>query len=144
MFRLIFCQEFGELNHIALHNAFKRVKANFTEHAEIKGAFYQLRGGIHNFVSGCVKNVKVTIYIDEVLEDPIEVLAGAGDNELVITIDEDANVSYEWTKETWSKKVKDAWNNVQSILQEILGFITSKASSLLSVKGSNLPAIKDY
>lgn len=86
----------------------------------------------------------MTIYIDEVLEDPIEVLAGAGDNELVITIDEDANVSYEWTKETWSKKVKDAWNNVQSILQEILGFITSKASSLLSVKGSNRPAIKDY
>lgn len=100
--------------------------------------------GIHRFVSGCVKNVKVTIYIDEILEDPIEVLAGAGDNELVITIDENAHVSYEWTKETWSKIISDAWNLVQSILQDILGFITSKARSLLSVKGSNRPAIKGH
>lgn len=110
----------------------------------MKRVFFQLRGGIHNFVSGCVKNVKVTIYIDEVLEDPIEVIAGAGDNELVITIDENADVSYDWTKETWSKKIKDAWNNVQSILQDILGYISSKASSLLSVKGSNRLAIKDH
>lgn len=86
----------------------------------------------------------MTIYIDEILEDPIEVLAGAGDNELVITIDENAHVSYEWTKETWSKIISDAWNLVQSILQDILGFITSKASSLLSVKGSNRPAIKGH
>lgn len=100
--------------------------------------------GIHRFVSGCVKNVKVTIYIDEILEDPIEVLAGAGDNELVINIDENAHVSYEWTKETWSKIISDAWNLVQSILQDILGFITSKARSLLSVKGSNRPAIKGH
>lgn len=86
----------------------------------------------------------MTIYIDEILEDPIEVLAGAGDNEHVITIDENAHVSYEWTKETWSKIISDAWNLVQSILQDILGFITSKASSLLSVKGSNRPAIKGH
>lgn len=86
----------------------------------------------------------MTIYIVEILEDPIEVLAGAGDNELVITIDENAHVSYEWTKETWSKIISDAWNLVQSILQDILGFITSKASSLLSVKGSNRPAIKGH
>lgn len=86
----------------------------------------------------------MTIYIDEILEDPIEVLAGAGDNELVITIDEDANVNYEWTKETWSKVLRDAWNHVQSIIQEILEFITSKASSLLSVEGSNRPAIKGH
>lgn len=139
-----FLQESGKLNHKALHNAFKRVKDNFKDHDDLKKVFYKLRGGIHNFVSGCVQNVKVSIYIDEILEDPIEVLAGAGDNELVITIDENADVSYEWTKETWSKIIKDAWNNVQSILQDILGYISSKASSLLSVKGSNRPAIKDH
>lgn len=110
----------------------------------MKKAFFNLRGGIHNFVSGCVKNVKVTIYIDEVLEDPIEVIAGAGDNELVITIDENAHVNYDWTKETWSKVLSDAWNHVQSIIQGILEFITSKASSLLSLKGSNRPAIKGH
>lgn len=141
---MFFLQESGELNHKALHDAFKRVKDNFKDHDELKRVFFQLRGGIHNFVSGCVKNVKVTIYIDEVLEDPIEVIAGAGDNELVITIDENADVSYDWTKETWSKIIKDAWNNVQSILQDILGYISSKASSLLSVKGSNRLAIKDH
>lgn len=86
----------------------------------------------------------MTIYIDEILEDPIEVLVGAGDNELVITIDEDAHVAYEWTKETWSKIFSDAWNLVQSILQQILGCITSKARSLLSVKGSNHLAIKGH
>lgn len=136
--------ESGELNHRALHNAFKRVKDNFKDHDELKKAFINLRGGIHNFVSGCVKNVKVTIYIDEVLEDPIEVIAGAGDNELVITIDENAHVNYDWTKETWSKVLSDAWNHVQSIIQGILGFITSQASSLLSLKGSNRPAIKGH
>lgn len=141
---MFFLQESGKVNHKALHDAFKRVKDNFKDHDELKRGFSQLRRGIHNFVSGCVKNVKVTIYIDEVLEDPIEVIAGAGDNELVITIDENADVSYDWTKDTWSKKIKDAWNNVQSILQDILAYISSKASSLLSVKGSNRFAIKDH
>lgn len=107
----------------------------------MKRAFFKLREGIHEYVSGCVKNVKVTIYIDEVLDDPIEVTVGAGKNELIITIDENAHVSYKWTKETWRKIVKDARNDVKSILQEILQFITK---SLPSVEESNRPAIKDH
>lgn len=52
------------------------------------------------------------IYIDEVFEDLIEVIVGVGDNEFVIIIDENVDVSYDWMKEIWSKIIKDVWNNV--------------------------------
>lgn len=124
-----------------MHEAFKRVKDHFKDHDDLKRAFFQLRNGIHEYVSGCTKNVKVTIYIDNILDDPIEVLAGAGDNDLVINIEEDANVKYRWTKETWVKKINDAWNQVQSTLERIIDHITSEASTLLTVIGTNRLAI---
>lgn len=107
----------------------------------MKRVFFQLRGGIHNFVSGCVKNVKVTIYIDEVLDDPIEIRAGAGENDFIITIDKDANVTYSWTRETWGKVLRDAWNKAKDITERIIGFIASKVGTLISLATSALPAL---
>lgn len=132
------------LNHKALHNAFKRVKQHFKGHDQLANAFYKLRGGINDIVSGCEDNVNVSIYIDEVLDDPIEVCAGAGENELVITIDKDANVSYSWPKETWLKCISDAWNHAKSVTKSIIEYIVSSVSDLLSVEGPDRPAIKDH
>nr|XP_034312015.1 uncharacterized protein LOC117684354 [Crassostrea gigas] len=131
----------AQLDHKALHNAFKRIKEKFKDHSELKTAFYKLRGKIHTFIGNCVNNVKVTIYIDEVLDDPIEIRAGAGENDFIITIDKDANVTYSWTRETWGKVLRDAWNKAKDITERIIGFIASKVGTLISLATSALPAL---
>lgn len=108
----------------------------------MEAAFFKLREGINSFVSTCVSNVTVIIYMDAVLEDPIEVTAGEGENKLIITIDKDAKVSYNWTRKTWGKIFRDGLNNVKSIVQDIIGFISSHAGTLLSLTMPGPPAIK--
>lgn len=134
-------EESGELNDETLNKAFQRVYDNFDAHDELKETFYDVRDEIHNFVKSCAENVEVAIYIDKVLREPIKVGVGKEENRLRITIKSGGKVTYSWTKETWSKKVRDAWNNVKSIIQGIVGFFVSKARALLPVEMPDCPAI---
>lgn len=138
---LFFSKESGELNDETLNKAFQRVYDNFDSYEELKETFYDVRDEIHNFVRSCAENVEVAIYIDKVLREPIKVGVGKEENRLRITIKSSGKVTYSWTKETWSKKVRDAWNNVKSIIQGILEFLVSKARALLSVAMPDRPAI---
>lgn len=131
----------NELNDEALHKAFQRVRDKFKGYKELQESFYDVRDGIHSFVQSCVDNVKVVIYMDEVLDQPIIVGVGKQQNRLRITIKSNGSVTYDWTKETWAKVCRDAWNSVTSVIQRILTFIVSKASNLLSLAKSVLPAI---
>lgn len=133
--------ESGELNDETLNKAFQRVYDKFESYEELKETFYDVRDEIHNFVRSCAENVEVAIYIDKVLREPIKVGVGKEENRLRITIKSCGKVTYSWTKETWSKKVRDAWNNVKSIIQGILEFLVSKARALFSVAMPDRPAL---
>ncbi|XP_062597224.1 uncharacterized protein LOC134258702 [Saccostrea cucullata] len=133
--------ESGELNDEALNRAFVRVKQKFRDNEELRDSFYDVRDGIHEVVATCANNVKVVIYIDEVLDEPIIVCAGNQENRLRITIKTEGRVTYSWTKETWGKVFRDAWNGVKSLTKKIIGCIVSKARTILSLAREVLPAI---
>lgn len=127
------------MNDEALNTAFARVKEKFKNHHDLKKAFQSVRDEINDVVQGCVNNVKVVIYIDEVLDDPIVVNAGEGDNKLRITIQPGGNVTYSWTYETFSKIFYDAWNGVKEITKNIIKGITSKLREMVSFALSFIP-----
>lgn len=72
----------------------------------------ELRDGITEAVKNCSDNVRVVIYIDDVLDEPIFIGIGAQENHLIISIRNNGKVEYRWTKETWSKVFRDALEGV--------------------------------
>lgn len=127
------------MNDEALNAAFARVKNKFVNRQDLKRAFLSVRDGINQVVQGCVNNVKVVIYIDEVLDEPIVVNAGEKENKLRITIQPGGNVTYSWTYETFSKILYDAWNGVKEMTKNIIKGITTKLSEMLSFAVGFIP-----
>lgn len=129
-----------------MHRAFRRVQQKFDEedpqHIKMKEAFEELRDGICDIVRNCSTNVKVVIYIDGVLDEPITAKAGNGDNRLRMTIKRNGTFTYGWTKETWGKFFNDAWERVTSLMKNILGFIISSVSKIYSVACELTNALK--
>lgn len=111
-----------------LNKAFIRVKDNFQNFQELKRAFQDVGDDINDVVRSCADNVRVVIYIDEILDDPIVVSVGKEQNRLQIIIKEGGNVEYSWTKQTWSKVFLDA---VGPITKGILAFFASKANGIV-------------
>lgn len=78
-------------------------KANFDQRQTFKKMFIEVREMIHKLVRSCADNVKVVIHMNEILDDPIIVTAGKGENILLVTIHSETGVDHKWTKETWTK-----------------------------------------
>ncbi|XP_061188369.1 uncharacterized protein LOC133196507 [Saccostrea echinata] len=134
-------ETFGEITDEELNEAFNRVKEKFNGYDIMRESFYEIRDGIGDIVKTCSKNVKVVIYVNDVLDSPITVQSGNAENRLRITIKSRGRVSYSWTKETWGKVFRDAWIGIKSLLQRILTFIASNARSLLGLGQAALAAI---
>ena len=60
-------------------------------------AMFEIRNTIHQHMKTCADNVRVYIYVDEVLDEPLEFCVGRGENELIITVKHDGTVEYNWT-----------------------------------------------
>lgn len=119
------------VDHRAIFNGYSRVRDKFIGHDKSKQEYLKLRSSISSYVGSSMKNVHVTIYVDDVLEEPIIICAGEGENKLVIIIDADANVTHNWEKKTWSKVLRDAWENIESVVKHIAQMIVSKTSALV-------------
>ena len=120
------------LDDEALTKAFQRIKHNLND-SEIREAFYNVRDEIHKYVKTCDRNIRVVIYFDDVLDDPLVVVVGPGENRLRITIKRNGKVTYSWTKETWAKFFRDAWEGIKSFTANILQCIVSNICPLLKV-----------
>lgn len=112
--------------------AFQRIKHNLND-SEIRDAFYNVRDEIHKHVKTCDRNIRVVIYFDDVLDDPLVVVVGPGENRLRITIKRNGKVTYNWTKETLAKFFRDAWEGIKTLTINILQCIVSNISPLLRV-----------
>lgn len=115
------------------------MRERFTQHPELKRRFFEVRDDINNVVGSCASNVRVVVYIDGVLDDPIVVKFGKEKNRLVITIATNGNVKYQWTKETWKKAFRDGWAKVVSITKQIVAAVASKARTLCLTAAKYLP-----
>lgn len=141
IFSFLAFKERGEVIDEELTRAFARVKRKFNDYDELREAFYDVRDEITEVVKTCSDNVRVVVYIDDVLDEPIIVGIGAEENRLRISIRSNGKVSYSWTKETWSKVFRDGWEGVKSLTKKILGFIASKARAVFAIAKDILPAI---
>lgn len=103
----------------ALHEAFVRVKEKFEGHDKKREAFYRLRDGFCAMIQSCAKNVRVVLYVDDILDMPIKVDVGKKQNRLRITIKTNGTVSYQWTKQTWAKIFTDAKENFESLAKRM-------------------------
>lgn len=119
------------VDHMAIFKAYTRVKDKFIGHDKSKTEYLKLRESISRYIGSCMENVHVTIYVDDVLDEPIIICSGKGENKLVITFDADANFSHKWEKKTWKKVLRDAWDNIESVIQNIAQMIVSKTSGLV-------------
>lgn len=90
-----------------LNDAFIKIKPYVKGHVITQEAFYDLRDDISLIVKNCANNIKVAVYFDFVLDKPLIVSVGRGENRLVISIKKDGRIKLTWTKETWAKYFAD-------------------------------------
>lgn len=140
-FSLFIFKERGEVIDEELTRAFARVKQKFNNYDKLREAFYDVRDDITDVVKTCSDNVRVVLYIDDVLDEPIVVGIGDQENRLRISIRSNGKASCSWTKETWSKIFRDGWEGVKSITKKIVECLASKARAVFAIAKEFLPAI---
>ena len=96
-----------------LNDAFIKIKPYVKGHVITQEAFYDLRDDISLIVKNCAKNIKVVVYFDFVLDKPLIVSVGRGENRLVISIKKDGRIKLTWTKETWAKYFADIVDSIK-------------------------------
>lgn len=141
-----FLQECNELNDEALNRAFLWVKDISSVMMNRKKAFRKLRDGICDIVKSCADNIRVVIYIDEVLDQPNTVVVVEDENRLRITctIKEDGIVTFFWMKENWGKIFREPWKKVKAYIRRIVRLITkSERIGNFSVEEDKPKAITD-
>lgn len=101
--------------------------------APVRSNLRKLRTIIDKAVEG-EENLTVYIYISDELDEPIKLQTGAGDNELLIDIEEEG-IEVVWTKKTWWKKTKDffkeAAEKILKGLSELWGHVKSIAGTAM-------------
>lgn len=70
---------------------------------KLREMFFQFRVGIRVLVRSCADNVEVVVKMNEILDDPIIIITGKGENKLLVTIHSETGIHYRWTTETWTK-----------------------------------------
>lgn len=86
-----------------IHIAFMNIKAVLNKNQILKELCYDFRDNICELVRSCEDNVEVVVKMNEILDDPIIITRGKGENKLLVTIHSETGVDYKWTKETWTK-----------------------------------------
>lgn len=86
-----------------MHVYRKNLKAVLAKNQILREMFFQLRENICELVRSCADNVEVVVKMNEILDDPIIIITGKGENKLLVTMHSETGMSYRWTKETWTK-----------------------------------------
>lgn len=117
-----------EINDETIHKAFSKVKDKIRTKKELRGGLSEIRKTITQTLQSCSDNVQVKIYIDEVLDDPIIIKCGKGDNKLLVTIDSENGVDFTWTETTMAKAFWDGWGYGVAIAKAIVTTISGFSS----------------
>lgn len=109
-----------QINDETIHKAFSKVKDKIRSKDELRRGVAEIRRTITQTLQSCSDNVQVKIYLDEVLDDPIIINCGRGDNKLVVTIDSVDGIDFTWTETTMAKAFWDGWGLGTNIAKEIV------------------------
>lgn len=113
----------GEVVDEELTRVFARFRERFSSNHEIREKFFEARDGITEMVRGCCDNVRITVFFDNILDEPLVVQIGKEENCLKITFKQDGRVIYCWTKETWRKFFRDCWEGGKCFIRNIISFL---------------------
>lgn len=131
----------SQMNDEALNIALLRVADKLKNHRVQLDIFRKVRDDIDLVVQSCADNVTVRICID-VLNDPIKITAGKGQNLLEIQIKGTGDIVFSWEEETWGKRFNDVRNKVTDFTKTIVSTITSGLSQAVSIGQVALKAIQ--
>lgn len=129
------------MNDEDLHEAFIRVKKKFEDHKVEKEAYFCIRDGFTSLIESCADNVRVVLYVDDILDEPIVVKMGDQENRLRITIKTNGTITYKWTKETWAKIFQGASMTRDALGKKIVSLLKSFADGLGAIGNENILAI---
>lgn len=127
----------------ALEDAFQTYMHRFVHIEPQRHAFYNVRDMIHDLVKFCVDNVKIVIFVDDVLKKSIIISTEKTENELHFTIKTDGTVTKSWTKETWKKCFYESRESAIVVLKETtenirnVGLLVTEYIKLLSKSNSS-------
>lgn len=79
-----------------LSRATARIIQKLHNYDEPREAFYGIRDEFVQVVTNCSDNLRVVLYIEDVLDEPIVVRIRAEKNRLIISIKNNGNVEYRW------------------------------------------------
>lgn len=124
----------GHCNHKMIHKILKDYGKDLKEHE--KEALKALRTKIHEIIGG-IKNIEITIYLDDIEIEPVTIKEGAGDNELVIQFTKDGEVDFAWVQKTFGQKLYEAvtdlaWNVLDAIADALKSVISIAKNALVS------------
>lgn len=108
-----------------LQRIYLQNKAHFNKDKKMKDAFFDLRDSLHNMIKQCSDNVEITIYVNDILDQPIVIKRGKMENRIRITINSNGEVTHGWTKETWTKTLWDWFYGFFDLIERIVGVFAS-------------------
>lgn len=127
-----------QINDETVNKAFSKVKDLIRTKKGLRKGLADVRKLITQTVQSCSDNVVVKIYMDEVLDDPIVISNGRGDNKLVLTIDSEDGVDFTWTETTMAKAFWDGWGVGTKITKAILQTLAGLSSAVLQTTAAPL------
>lgn len=143
-------QNITEVNVEALEDAFQTYMHRFVHIEPQRHAFYNVRDMIHDLVKFCVDNVKIVIFVDDVLKKSIIISTEKTENELHFTIKTDGTVTKSWTKETWKKCFYESRESAIVVLKETteiirnVGLLVTEFIKLLSKSNSSSSESREW
>lgn len=95
-----------------VHDEIQKFKHKFEGDEKQKQALYKVRDEIDGLVSFGSNNIRFSLFVDDVLPEPIVFKAGKEENQLCIYINSDGTHSCVWEKKTFGKKCIDNCKSV--------------------------------
>lgn len=87
------------------------MKEKIKDKKYVQDGLSQVRSKINETVRGCADNVRVLIYIDGVLDEPMVFSHGKEENRLVITMKSNGEIDYTWGDKSLGKYVRDGFSS---------------------------------
>lgn len=92
---------------ICVNDVIEKFKHKLERFEKQKQGLYNARSEIVGCLNWCSDNVRLLIFVDDVLPQPIVITCGKEENQLCIFIKIDGTIKPVWEKRTWIKHILD-------------------------------------
>ena len=128
-------KQMEKITHKEINNL---IKENKDALGANRALLQTLRNSLHTYLTDHADDTKLTIYLDDIMDEPWELVSGKGRNELLVTVDgSTGDIKYEWLKERWTKRFADRLKTLKDGIVDILSTVFGKV-------GEKFTSASDY